>query len=74
MKSQFSKHLRAARLNAGLTQAAMAERLGIGATTVCNVERGRFLLSERTIVAWARALDMSPAELLSVEPLDPRAR
>ncbi|MBI4700363.1 MAG: helix-turn-helix transcriptional regulator [Deltaproteobacteria bacterium] len=37
----FAARLRAARERAGLTQAALAERLGVAQPTVCAAERGR---------------------------------
>ncbi len=53
----FSRVLREAREGAGITQAALAERMGVAPPTVCRWELGANL-SETTIRRYAEALGM----------------
>jgi transcriptional regulator with XRE-family HTH domain len=62
--------LRAAR---GLTQAALAERIGIGAKHLQRIELGELNLTLMSIARIAGALDVEPFELL-VSPSHRRAR
>lgn len=52
----------------GLTQAELARRAGLNRSYLAGVESGRRNTSARTIEKLARALDVSPADLL--RPLD----
>lgn len=40
----------------GLTQAQLASRCGLERTSICNIERGNQILTERTINAIAQAM------------------
>jgi putative transcriptional regulator len=67
--------LREWREQRGLTQAALAERVGIRQATVSDLERGEsarldFALLERL----CEALDIEPGELFEVEPARKRSR
>ncbi|TPV94562.1 MAG: helix-turn-helix transcriptional regulator [Myxococcales bacterium FL481] len=52
----FGDALRAVREREGLTQVALAERMGVGRQTVCDLEHGRRLPSPGHAAKYARAL------------------
>lgn len=53
--------LRALRIEAGISQNALATAIGLSHTYVWNVEAGRVKLTARdTIEAWAKALGVHP--------------
>src|SRR5215210_3554755 len=56
--------LREARKKAGLTQAALAERSGIGRAALVAIERGNQRMAVHQLVALAAAVEMEPAMLL----------
>lgn len=53
--SSIASNIRMARFDAGLTQAALAERLGVGQTMVAGAEAGRIAIGERYVVAVLKA-------------------
>ena len=55
--------LHAIRLTRGLTYTSLAERAGISARTIGNVERGAHLPTLETMTAIAKALDVSIADI-----------
>jgi XRE family transcriptional regulator, regulator of sulfur utilization len=57
--------IRTARGRQGLTQREWAERAGLSRTNVCRVERGEVNLTLHTLEALARAVRLTPAELLT---------
>jgi transcriptional regulator with XRE-family HTH domain len=57
--------LRQARLAAGLTQGAVARRVGCPISRISRVELGQRRLYMSEFFALARALNVDPAELLS---------
>lgn len=61
------RRIRAMRRGAGLTQAELAERVGISASFLGHVERGTRVLSVETLVALCQALGVTPNELLGLE-------
>lgn len=61
---EFGRRLRDARLAAGLTQEALAQQIGVGRTSVTNIECGAQQVSLRTLYAIAAALDTAPTALL----------
>ncbi|HEV7367777.1 helix-turn-helix transcriptional regulator, partial [Arenibaculum sp.] len=66
---RFSPEIvRALRKDSGLTQEALAERLGMTSQAVSNIETGRNDPSANTLAALARLLDISIAAFFS----DPR--
>ena len=54
-----------ARRARGLNQAALGERIGLGRSTVSNLESGRQQLAVHQLVAIAQALDVDPEDLLA---------
>lgn len=64
MKELLGKNIRVARHTRGLTQAAVAARVGKSVETISNIERGNILPGLGTLVAIASALEVSPASLL----------
>lgn len=63
--TQFGSALRAARIEAGITQEALAERSGLDRTYVSGAERGTRNPTLVTLVRLCEALGISPAELLA---------
>lgn len=61
----FLELLVAARKDAGVRQVDLSERLNWPQPTISNVERGIRRMDVVEFIAFARALDISPAELLS---------
>jgi transcriptional regulator with XRE-family HTH domain len=60
----IGENLRALRTRRLLTQEELAEKAGVSAATVVNVERNNQEPHFRTIRKLARALDVDPTELL----------
>jgi len=63
----FGLRLRDARRKAGMTQAALAARVGVSRTSVTNIERGSQHISLHMLFALALALGLKPAQLLPSE-------
>lgn len=61
----LGEQLAAARRAMGVSAGSLACRLGVAAATVCGYEAGRGRLPVRFVFAAARALDVSPYQLLS---------
>ena len=64
LPKRFGKAVREARLEAGLTQMALAEKAELTLNYVGEVERGEKLASIDTAARLAGALGMSAADLL----------
>ena len=62
----FGKNLAALRVNAGLTQKQMAEKIGIPASLVTDYERGRLRLHADLIVKIAKILNISADAILGL--------
>lgn len=62
-----SSRLRKRRSELKLSQAALAERVGVSVELVSRIERGRCLPSIGTLVGLCDALSVSPNELLGYE-------
>ena len=75
-KKELGARLRAARESAGLTQANLAETLGVPRSAVAEIEAGTRSVSALELVAMARACGRQPSELLQEAPLaaDPVGR
>lgn len=58
--------LRAARVEAGLTQDALAAKLGCTRNTVSNAERGTHQLTDDLTESWWRVTKRRPVLLLTV--------
>lgn len=64
---QFGKRLRQFRRAAKLTQAQVAEHVGLTRTSITNIEHGRQHLMLHQLVLLASAVKVSPTQLLSDE-------
>jgi transcriptional regulator with XRE-family HTH domain len=62
------EHLKSRRLELGLSQHAIAERLGLHKQFVSRVELGERRLDIVELVDLARALEIDPAELVATIP------
>ena len=62
--AKFGKKLREARLKRKLSQGGMAKILGVHRTYISGLERGRRNPSLLTVQKVAKALNISPKELL----------
>ena len=65
VRMRLGKLLRAARLAAGLTQRALARRVGCPTSRISRIELGQRRLYMSEFFALARALNADPAELLA---------
>lgn len=66
----MANNLRATRRQKDITQAQLADEVGIDVTTISDIERGKNQNpSWETVVRLARALDVPPEELFPVESL-----
>ena len=61
---EFGRRLRAARDAADLSQKDLAEAVGLGRTSITNIERGDQPVAAHVLVKLARVLDTDPAALL----------
>jgi transcriptional regulator with XRE-family HTH domain len=67
LRQQAGRWLKAARENAGLTQAELAEKIGLRYYTfVSQVESGLGRLPIETQGAWAKAVGVEPGELAKI--------
>jgi transcriptional regulator with XRE-family HTH domain len=60
----IGERVRIARSRIGLTQEALGELIGLGRTSITNIERGRQRMSIHALYALAQALRLKPAALL----------
>jgi transcriptional regulator with XRE-family HTH domain len=60
----FGRNLRRAREQAGLTQEEVAERSGVHSTEISRMERGMRDPRVSTLERLAKALEISPGDLL----------
>lgn len=65
---QFGALVRSAREGRGLTQADVAEKLGMSRTSVTNMEQGNQPVSLATLYHLADILDVEPVDLLPAQP------
>lgn len=56
--------LKELRLSKGLTQSQLAEKAGLSQTYYNEIEKGKKQLNQNRLTALARALDVSPSEIL----------
>lgn len=66
--STYHDRLRRARIDKGLSQTHLAERIGISVATISNVERGTRDLTAPKLFAWVRACGAS-LEWIAGEPV-----
>ena len=64
LAAAVGRRIRRARQRAGVSQAALAERIGCARPTVCRWERGRRLPVLGALVRVAATLNVAPAALL----------
>lgn len=60
----FGRHVRARRLQLGISQETLAEAAGLHRTYVGSVERGERNIALLNILRLASALDLDPTELM----------
>ena len=68
MNERLSNRLKERRAELGLTQAELAERVGVSRKTVNTVENGVFVPSTILALKLARALGMPVEELFTIAP------
>jgi transcriptional regulator with XRE-family HTH domain len=72
MKTAATRHfIRAWRKYRGLTQAQLADRIGIDRSYLSNIETGRRRYDQPFLEAAADALRCAPADLIMRDPTDP---
>lgn len=64
LQTTFGERVCSRRKVLGLTQAELAERIGIHQPDLCDLEKGRHAPSLATVEKIAKALDISAASLL----------
>ncbi|WP_317175428.1 helix-turn-helix domain-containing protein [Pontibacter cellulosilyticus] len=62
----FGRHLKRLRVERGLTQANLAFEAGLSESQVQRIEYGNHNFSIMTLLAMARALELSPGQLLDL--------
>jgi transcriptional regulator with XRE-family HTH domain len=74
---EVGRRLRRARLDAGLTQQELSDRVELSRASIANIEAGRQQFPLHALMLFARALDVKPesllpsAELVDAEPVLP---
>jgi transcriptional regulator with XRE-family HTH domain len=64
--SKLRKHLKTLRVNAGLTQIEIAERLKQEQSYVSKVERGERYIDMLFYLDWCRACSVEPSEAIKI--------
>ncbi len=70
MDKKFNELLKSARLKAGLTQAQLAEKIGVPKSTYCNWEQGTREPNVLKLKQIARALGVTMDSLVGLEESD----
>lgn len=60
---RFGKHVRYLRLQRGLSQRVLAQRIRLNLATLSNIERGRYAIGFNNLESLACALGVSLSEL-----------
>lgn len=71
----FGRNLRKLRSEVGLTQDDLAAKVGLGRTSITNIEKGRQHVSLHQVFQLADAIGVSPQQLLptrDVKPASPK--
>lgn len=68
IQERVGRRIRERRQSLQRTQREVADAAGIGVPYLSNLEHGQKSLSLRTLEALARALGLSPADLLTEDP------
>lgn len=58
------------RKHRGFTQEELASRMGVATPTISMIENAKIGFTDQTLVAFAEALNCTPADLLSRDPND----
>ena len=61
----MNANIRKIRIEMGLTQSEMAERMGVGRSTYCNLEYGRTSLFSKALVRFAEVCGKKVLEIIS---------
>ena len=64
LKARFGENVRAARSDAGLSQAQLSERAGVSRQSISLIETGSANVKLETVAAMARAVGQDPNQLL----------
>ena len=64
---EFGRRLRQARMDAALTQHALGKRVGLGRTSITNIEQGNQHVGLHLLYQLANALGLAPGDLLPQE-------
>ncbi len=70
----LGKRIRAARNSCQLTQAELAEKVGVSVSFIGHIERGTRIVSLDTFTRICQALEASPNALLGMLPADGLSR
>ena len=62
----FGNFLRAARTSLGVTQESMAQKLGLSKSMICDIEKGRQLVSPKMALKIAKVSKLSKEQALSL--------
>jgi transcriptional regulator with XRE-family HTH domain len=73
IRKVFGANVRKYRLQAGISQEAVAERMGVDRAFISGIERGLQNATLLTIWQTAQALDVRPADLLNESPSKARS-
>ena len=73
LKARFGENVRAARADAGLSQAQLSERAGVPRQYISRIESGAANVKLETVATIARAIGQDPNQLLE-GVFDTRAR
>ncbi|WP_144329025.1 helix-turn-helix domain-containing protein [Tepidimonas charontis] len=69
---KLRSQLKAARQQRGITQTALAARLGVGQSFVSKMERGEAFIDVILFVDWCHSLSIDPAAVLGFLRHEPR--
>jgi len=72
-KAKHKTFIREWRVYRGLSQARLAEWVGLSQETASRIERGRLNYTQPTLEAFADALGCAPGDLLMRDPTKPNA-
>ena len=68
---RIGERIKTARVNMGLTQDALGRLVGLGRTSITNMERGHQRMTVHTLYSVARALGEEPASLMPLPSREP---
>ena len=71
LKKTLGDCFRTARLRMGLTQEALADKVGVTTETISNSERGESLVTLPVFLSLAEALGLDLAEIVGAKPVTP---